>query len=162
MGLWWNRFSGLCCMGIRCNSPGLPFLTSVPNRTGACLFFSASHDLSWQLKLRHRNMNWESWAMGTVLAWCSGSSSRVQQVRPETWALQHLEQPQLRLPVHLGSRMTESIFWSAWRLCKKQRGERGLCTLSKDALFSTTYLEFFSIACLQCKYELIIFKKRFI
>jgi len=46
--------------------------------------------------------------------------------------------------------------------CKKQRGERGLCTFSKGASFSTTYFEFFSTACLQCKYGLIIFKKRFI
>lgn len=150
-------------MGIRCSSPGLSYLPSVPNRTCACLFFSSPRDLSWQLKLRCRNVKWGSWATGTVLAWCSGSSSRVQQVRPETWALQHFEQPQLRLPVHFGSRMTKSIFRSAWGLCSKSKEEeRGLCTFSKGALFSTTYLEFFSTACLQCKYGLIIFKKRFI
>lgn len=124
MGLWWKRFCGLCCMGIRCSSPGLSYLPSVPNRTCACLFFSAPRDLSWQLKLRCRNVKWGSWATGTVLAWCSGSSSRVQQVRPETWALQHFEQPQLRLPVHFGSRMTESIFRSAWGLRAKSKEEK--------------------------------------
>lgn len=52
---------------------------------------------------------------------------------------------------------TRELVMALW---EKHRGERELYALSKAALFSITYLEVFSKACLERKRGLITFKKR--
>ena len=52
---------------------------------------------------------------------------------------------------------TRELMMALW---KKHGGGRVLYALFKAALFSSTYFEVFSKACLECKHRLITFKKR--